>query len=85
MHLSPTQVAITAFGSANRIMVALGIARSACYSWMKSSARNAPGDIPVRHIRTLLTVARERGIPLTERDLLFGRDLPDALPLGGIG
>lgn len=39
------------------------------------------GRIPSDAVKIkLLMLARERGIDLTAEDLLFGRDVPDAMP-----
>ncbi len=85
MRMTPCDYAISVFGCINRVAVALDIEESAVRAWRLPRVRGEAGDIPVWNIRRLLEVARERCLSLSEHDLIFGRDLPEAMPLGSIG
>jgi hypothetical protein len=81
MHLNPTQVAIQVFGSPLRLTRAIGAPKSAPFRWLAPRLeRGEQGDIPVAQIRKILTAARERALELSERDLLYGREVADAAP-----
>lgn len=81
MHLNPTQVAILVFGSARRLSLAIGVRSSAPFCWLEQrQGRNEAGDIPVPRIREILAVAKQKGLELSERDLIYGRDVADPVP-----
>lgn len=81
MHLNPTQVAIRVFGSPTLLTKAIEAQKTAPFKWLERRiSRGEAGDIPVVQIRKILNAARERGLELTERDLLYGREVPDPEP-----
>lgn len=81
MHLNPAQVAIRVFGSPQRLTRAIGAPKSAPFRWLAPRrGRGDTGDIPVTQIRRILEVAKERGLDVSERDLLYGREVADTVP-----
>lgn len=81
MHLSPAEIAIRAFGTPMNLARAVGASPAAPFRWKADrgpNGRGQAGDIPVPQIRRILEVARDRGYDLTERDLIYGRDVADA-------
>ncbi len=86
MHLTPCAYAVRIFGGFGEVGRILGQSRSAVHDFIARRTKiGTAGDIPPHHARRLLEVARERGVDLTERDLIYGRDLPDAMPVATIG
>lgn len=83
MHLTPAQVAISVFGTPMALARAIGASPAAPFRWKADrgpNGRGQAGDIPVPQIRRILEVARDRGLAVSERDLIYGRDVPDASP-----
>lgn len=87
MHLTPAQVAISVFGTPMALARAIGASPAAPFRWKADrgpNGRGQAGDIPVPQIRRIIEAAQARGLAVTERDLIYGRDVPDdaATPVG---
>lgn len=62
--MEPANLIISALGGVVRVSELRGVNRSAVWKWSRS------GIIPLKHIRPLLRVAREKGLDLTAEDFL---------------
>lgn len=79
--MAPGAYAVHIFGGARHLAVAIGVNPGMVSHWCKGRRHvepRVPEPIPTKHIRTILVVARERGLPVTPDDLIWGRDLPEA-------
>jgi hypothetical protein len=85
MHLPPVHVAIRAFGGVRPLATALERPHQRVIEWAKPYARGGnDGEFPNPIvIRMVLVCAVSRGLQLTERDVLFGREIPDAEVMQG--
>lgn len=75
--MTPLEVVISVFGNASQLSKLLGVDRSAVCRWGKPNyPGGVPGNVPARHHRKLLNLAKAHGKWLTLDDLCDGR--PDA-------
>jgi hypothetical protein len=74
--MSPAEYIIDLFGSRAEVGRICGVSPSAVTLWTRPRKRGGcGGDIPsMRHVRKLLAAAEKRGLDLTERDLVHGRE-----------
>jgi hypothetical protein len=89
-HLTPAEWVIKQFGGICEAARAIGVARSALIRWReprpgslegrRTKANSEAGDIPVPQIRVILAAARARCLDVTERDLIYGRDVVEPEP-----
>lgn len=80
MHLTPTAWAMKQFGGERALARALGRHRSAVHHWRKRALRGVDGAIPSDAAKIILEAAEARGIDVTARDLILGREMPDPVP-----
>jgi hypothetical protein len=72
-HLTPAAVVEHMIGRPEIVGTAIGLNEKTAYSWRKPAHARDAGDIPsARHMRRLLAYAAARGIPLSERHLIWG-------------
>jgi hypothetical protein len=72
--ISPAEVVITAFGGVHEVARILGRHPTAIGKWRWSrEKRGTGGEVPSSAQRVLLNEAKKRGIPLNERDVIWGR------------
>lgn len=70
-HTTPVELAIDMFGGVRKLARALGRDPAAVSRWQKS------GVVPTSVQRRLLELAWERGIDISARDIVFGREVND--------
>eukprot|EP01037_Dinobryon_pediforme_P020171 gene20171-20725_t len=76
---NPAKVAIERLGGIGAVAAATGVHQSRVYRWMASKeAGGADGIIPLRHISTLLALAREKGVQLAHADFFPADAMPPA-------
>lgn len=73
MNQTPASVVIEAFGGARAVGRALAIQHTSVLLWDKPRPGGSGGLVPSSHHVPLLRLARERGLDLTENDLIWGR------------
>lgn len=71
--LTPAQVVVQEFGSLRAVATAAGIEHTTVRLWLRERSNGDTGLVPSSHHRKLLGAARERGLRLTETDLIWGR------------
>lgn len=95
-HLTPAEYAIRCFGSAYALAQAISCGRNAPLRWLaagkKRTGKSGPrsrtaGDIPMAQVRQILAAAKERQLPITPNDLVYGKDVPEgeAVPVATAG
>lgn len=67
INTPPSVVATESFGGPAKLAKALGLTTSAVSKWERS------GMVPVKHMATILKLAKYRRIKLTPEDLVNGR------------
>lgn len=72
MKVHPARIVIETFGGVRATARALGRAQSSVSKWQQN------GKIPTSMLTAILSVAKERGLPITAEDLVIGREEPDA-------
>ena len=70
---TPADIVFAMLGGRPSVAVVCGLHEKSAYIWDRPSKDRDAGDIPsARHMRKLLSYARENGIPLTAEHLIFG-------------
>ena len=77
MHFTPAAWVVRAFGSNRAVARAAGCRPCTVIRWKKRSNGEVHGAIPPDQSARLLIVAEQRGLDVTARDLILGRELPD--------
>ena len=68
--MTPVQLVLSLFGGSYQLARALDIiAHTTVSRW----GMNNGGCVPSHHMQALLELAKQKGIKLTERDLIYGR------------
>lgn len=76
-HLTPAEYVTLIFGGVRPLAAKLDIHYSTVSYWKLRKARGAMkrGEIPRWHWGAILALAKKEKKPITEKDLLHGRDL----------
>lgn len=79
-YLTPAEIAIKLFGGARPLSRSICHNDEVAFRWKRIKSENGNGcggQIPVKYIKRILEVARERGIDLTPNDLVMGRTIEE--------
>lgn len=71
--LTPAEVVLKEFGSLRSVANELGCSHTNVRLWLRERNNGDVGLVPATHHRKLLKAAHERGLRLSESDLIWGR------------
>lgn len=71
---TPVEVAIDVFRGVRALARIVGVSPASIKSWQKPGVNRDGGLIPSAHHKTLIEAARERGLSLSEHDIVWGRE-----------
>ena len=77
MHITPAQWVVKQFGGNRAVARAIGCAPCSVIRWKRRANGEVHGAIPPDQQRLILTWSESKGIDVTARDLIMGRDLAD--------
>lgn len=81
--MEPARTIVSVLGGASAVARAAGVHRTRVYGWMRPKTVGGTGGvIPLRHIQTLLAMAKAKGVRLSTDDFL--PDLSLGLPSGSL-
>jgi DNA-binding transcriptional regulator YdaS (Cro superfamily) len=66
--MNPADVLVEKFGGKSQAARMLGVSRQVVNYWTRT------GEVPGKHIRHIIEVAKLHGIRMTEKDLIYGND-----------
>jgi hypothetical protein len=67
---TPAHRVVSAFGGIKPVCEILRVTRVQVWRWSQPKPKGHGGQVPARHHEALLQAARERGAPLSARDLM---------------